>query len=91
MYHQIIQKLCFYDFTWLTCKLVLCGKILLVELEGFFISLMPQITIDQYVLDGVYLQSGLEESSFNPLRGKQIDHPHVYFKKSHDSLKMSCD
>ena len=42
-------------------------------------------------LDKVFLQSGLEESSFNPLRSKQIDHPHVYFKKSQDSLKMSCD
>ena len=41
--------------------------------------------------DRVYLQPGLEESSFNPLRGKQKNHPHVYFKKSHDSLKMSCD
>ena len=42
-------------------------------------------------MDKVYLQPGLEESSFNLLRGKQIDHPHVYFKNSHDSLKMSCN
>jgi hypothetical protein len=28
---------------------------------------------------------------FNPLHGKQIDHPHVYLKKSHNSLKRSCD
>ena len=42
-------------------------------------------------MDIVYFQLGLEESFFNLLRGKQIDHPHVYFKKSHDSLKMSCD
>jgi hypothetical protein len=42
-------------------------------------------------MDRVYLQPGLEESSFNSLCGNQIDHPHVYFKESHDSLKMSCD
>ena len=41
--------------------------------------------------DIVFLQPGLEESFFNPLCGKQIDNPHVYFKKSHDSLKTSCD
>jgi hypothetical protein len=41
--------------------------------------------------DRVYLQLGLKESFFNPLRGKQIDYPDVYFKKSHDSLKISCD
>ena len=39
----------------------------------------------------VFLQPSLEESPFNPLRGKQIDHPHVYLKKSYDSLKKSCD
>ena len=39
----------------------------------------------------VFLQPGLDEFSFNPQCGKQIDHPHVYFKKSHDSLKMLCD
>ena len=38
-----------------------------------------------------FLQPGLKEFSFNPLRDKQIDHSCVYFKKSHDSLKMSCD
>ena len=31
------------------------------------------------------------EIFLQPLRGKQIDHPHVHFKKSHDSLKMSCN
>ena len=41
--------------------------------------------------DKVYLQPGLEKSSFNLLRDKQIDYPHVYFKKSHDSLKMAWD
>jgi hypothetical protein len=30
--------------------------------------------------DRIFLQFDLEESSFNPLRGKQIDHPYVYFK-----------
>ena len=40
-------------------------------------------------MDKVFLQPGLEESFFDPLSGKQIDHPHMYFKKSHDSLKMS--
>jgi hypothetical protein len=34
---------------------------------------------------------GLEEFSYNPLHGKQIDYSHVYFKKSYNSLKMSCD
>ena len=43
------------------------------------------------ILDGVYLQSGLEESSFNLLYVKQIDYPYMYFKKSHDLLKMLCD
>ena len=38
-------------------------------------------------MERVYLQSGLEEFLFNPLRGKQIDYLYVYFKKSHDSLK----
>ena len=36
------------------------------------------------VKDRVYLQPGLEESSFNPLRDKQIDHPYVYFNESYD-------
>ena len=41
------------------------------------------------IWDIVFLQSGLEKSSSNPLRGKQIDHSHVYFKNSHNLLKMS--
>ena len=43
------------------------------------------------IIDRVFLQLDLEEFSFNSLHGKQIDHLHMYFKKSHDSLKMSCD
>ena len=42
-------------------------------------------------IDIVFLQPNLEEFSFNPLRSKQINHLHVYFKKSHNSLKMPCD
>ena len=30
----------------------------------------------------------LEESSFNPLRDKHLNHLYMYFKKSHDSLKI---
>ena len=37
-------------------------------------------------MDRIYLQSGLEESFFNSLRGKQIDH-HMYILKSHMTLK----
>ena len=44
-----------------------------------------------FCLEIIFLQPSLEESSFNPLRGKQIDHLHVYFKKLLDSLKMSYD
>ena len=43
------------------------------------------------MMDISFLQPDLEESSFNPLHDKQIDHPHVYFKKLYDLLKMSCD
>ena len=32
--------------------------------------------------DRIYLQSDLEKSFFNPLRGKQIDYAHVYFKST---------
>ena len=35
-------------------------------------------------LERVFLQPGLEESYYNPLRDKLIDHLRVYFKKSHD-------
>ena len=44
-----------------------------------------------YFTDRVYLQPSLEEFSFNPLRSNQIDYAYIYFKKSHDSLKISCD
>ena len=41
--------------------------------------------------DRVYLQPGLKESFFNLLCSKQIDHIHMYFKKSHNSLKILYD
>ena len=33
--------------------------------------------------DRIFFQFGLEEFFFNPLRDKQIDHLHVYFKSTH--------
>jgi hypothetical protein len=56
----------------------------------FFLGSVMEAELD-FFMERVYLQSGLEKFSFNPLRGKQIDHLYVYFKKSHDSLKISCD
>ncbi len=59
---------------------------------GIKVSVLNTITDKNYSeMDRVFLQSGLEESFFNPLCDKQIDYPHVYFKKLYDSLKMSCD
>ena len=43
------------------------------------------------IKDKIFFQSGLKEYFFNSLHDKQIDHPHMYFKKSHDSLKISSD
>ena len=38
-----------------------------------------------------FLQFSWEECSFNPLRDKQIDQSHVYFKKSYNLLKIYID
>ena len=62
-----------------------------MAMESFYVLLKIVYEKEIKEINIVFLQSGLEESFFNSLRGKQIDYSHVRFKKSHDSLKISCD
>jgi hypothetical protein len=62
-----------------------------MAMESFYVLLKIVYEKEIKEINIVFLQPGLEESFFNSLRGKQIDYSHVYFKKSHDSLKISCD
>ena len=54
-----------------------------MAMESFYVLLKIVYEKEIKEINIVFLQSGLEESFFNSLCGKQIDYSHVCVLKSH--------